>query len=224
MSESLTTPQTVKNGFYFEDGADKLWTMTMNGHTVQMIFDRIDLNGDWVSPNIASAVLFNGRSVSFACPSQHTPQSICNEENIGTLSVFQDYLRFHANMVVLGAVDVSDEFRELFVSIVKMVCGYHYVQEGVMHPIPFQDGAWVRVEGNNYFMHLTRMIRNGRYYTARIRQTEHPGRLSMPHQIPGQIDMIRTFYLASSVSDEAEGKPVVDHKDGDWPKPFTLLV
>lgn len=224
MSELPTTPQTVKANFSFEDGADKMWTMTMNGQTVQLIFDRLDLNGDWVAPNVVSAIQFNGRSMSFACPSQYTPQSICNEESVESIAVFQEYLRFHALLVTLKAVDVSDEFTRLFMSIVKAVCGYHYVQEGVMIPIPFQDGTWVKMENNNYYMHLTRMIRNGRYYTARIRQTEHPGRLSMPHQIPGQVDMIKTFYLASSISDDAEGKPVANHQDGEWPKPFVMSV
>lgn len=205
--------------FKFEDN---LWIINNNGVEYKLLNEKMNLEGEWAPGNIASTLYCDDIPVSFFMASQHTPIVIYSEEMLGLIQTLQMYLKTHADYIFLGATCDSDTVKDEVIELVKHICGYYGIAENTYYPIPFKDGSWVKAQGFNYFCHLQRMYRSGRYYTARTIQTSYPGNNFAGHEIDGVIDPTKTFYLASNLDDEDKGVPVINTKDGKWPRPFSL--
>lgn len=202
-----------------------IWTIECGGDTLKLLFNRVDEKKEWENGNVSTCVYLNDHPMSYILPSQYTPSTIYRESDLGSFMTLQSFIKLHTDMVLLGATSSNVEFGNLMKEVAVFICGYYGLPEQTMVQIPFQDGSWVKQDNHVYYCHLRRMVRAGRFYTTRVRQTAHPGIEAVnQHQRPGSIDMVTTFYLASNISDEPTGKPVCGTADGEWPKTFNLGI
>lgn len=200
---------------------DNVWKIDFNNKIVELKFYKKDEKEDLVLGNICSSLLLNGETVAFLLPSDQTPV-IHNEKDLESLSTLGQYIRIHVIHILLGAMSGDHTNDAYFTDLANVLCGYFSVPQNVDIIVPFADGSWYKEDGPVYLCYIKRMMRNGRTYTSRIRQTSKPGRMDLPHFSIGEIDPIRTFHMASVIEDTDNPQPITTINDGSFPARFNL--
>lgn len=199
-----------------------VWKLELDNNVVQLHLYKVDQCKPLQTDNVNSTLMLNKTPISTLKPSNLTNCIVFSEENVGSLSTLTQFLQHHVTMIILGAVTGDHSNDEFFKKLATHICGYFTIPQESDIQIPFADGEWFKKDGPTYVLYAKRMMRNGRTYTSRIRQTCLPGRFDQPHFISGEIDPIRTFHLASVIEDTDNPQPITDCKDGSFPAPFAI--